>query len=127
MSIHGPLVMVGHDSLGVIDNCGDLPLLSVDNARSTLSCLDPTGCAAPAAPKSRSLGRDSNQASGHCSEHLAVRQKLGGCAPKEARATTAGVPSQCLPLWCPLSLLGLQVVLVQGFPVVVGHTHLWSE
>ena len=43
-----------------------------DHARSTSSCLAPTGGAAQAAPSCRFLGRGSDQASGHCPEHLAV-------------------------------------------------------
>ena len=43
-----------------------------DHARSTSSCLAPTGGAAQAAPSCRFLGRDSDQASGHCPECLAV-------------------------------------------------------
>ena len=57
---------------GARDNCSDLPLPPVDHARSTSSCLAPTGGAAQAAPSCRFLGRDSDQASGHCPECLAV-------------------------------------------------------
>ena len=54
-------------------------------------------------------------------------QQLHGCAPRGVRATTGAVPSQCPSLWCPLMRLGLQVVLGQGSPVLVGHAHIWSQ
>ena len=57
---------------GIRDNCGGLPLPPVDRAGSTSSCLSPTGGAAQAAPSCRFLGRDIDQASGHCPECLAV-------------------------------------------------------
>ena len=44
----------------------------VDHMRSTPSCLAPTEGAAKPAPGCRVLGRDSDQASGHCPERLAV-------------------------------------------------------
>ena len=59
-------------TFGVSDNCGGLPPPPVDHARSTLSCLAPRGATASASPSCRVLGRDSDQASGHCPEHLAV-------------------------------------------------------
>ena len=57
---------------GARDNCSGLLLPPVDHARNTSSCLAPTGGAAQAAPSCRFLGRDSDQASGHCPECLAV-------------------------------------------------------
>ena len=67
-SVHRPLVVTS----GVRDNCSGLPLPPVDHARSTLSHLAPIGGAVPAAPSCRFLGRDSDQATRHCPEHLAV-------------------------------------------------------
>ena len=52
-------------------------------------------------PTCRVLERDSDQACGHCLEHLVVaaaRQYV----PRRVRATTGGVQLQCPPLWCPL-------------------------
>ena len=72
MPVHRTLVVAGTPTSGVSDNCGDLLLPPVDHARSTSSCLAPTGDAVPAAPICRFLVRDSDQASGHCPEHLAV-------------------------------------------------------
>ena len=57
---------------GIRDNCGSLPLSPVDHGRSTLSHLAHIGCAAPAAPNCRVLGKDSDQMSGHHPEYLAV-------------------------------------------------------
>ena len=57
---------------GVRDNCGGLPLPPIDHARSTPSCLVNAEVASQRAPSCRVLGRDSDQACGHCLEHLAV-------------------------------------------------------
>ena len=51
---------------------GFMPVPSADPARSTLSHLAHAGGAAPTAPSCRVLGRDSDQVSGLCPEHLAV-------------------------------------------------------
>ena len=50
----------------------DLAPSPADHARSTWSCLGPTGDAAQAAPSCTFLGKDSDQAYGHCPECLAV-------------------------------------------------------
>ena len=57
---------------GVRDNCSGLPMPPVEHARNTMSCLAHAGGAAQFAPSCRVLGRDSDQAFGHCLEHLAV-------------------------------------------------------
>ena len=56
----------------VRDNCGGLPPPPADHASSTPSHLAYAGSSEPAAPSHKVLGRDSDQASGHCLEHLAV-------------------------------------------------------
>ena len=62
---------VTHTS-GVRDSCSRLPLPTADNARSTPSHINHARGAVPAAPSCRILGRDSDQASLSCPEHLAV-------------------------------------------------------
>ena len=57
---------------GVRDNCNGLPLPPVDHAGSTPTHLGHAEGTAAGAPCSRILGRDNDQASGHCPEHLTV-------------------------------------------------------
>ena len=57
---------------GVRDNCLGLPLPPVDYARSTLSHFAHAGGVVPAASSCSVLGRNSDQVSGQCPEHLAV-------------------------------------------------------
>ena len=72
VSVHGPQVVARHIHLWSQRYCGGLPPPPVDHARSTLSCLAPMGVAAQTAPSCKFLGRDSDQASGHCPECLVV-------------------------------------------------------
>ena len=111
---------------GVRDNCGDMPLPPVDLARSTLSGLAPTGGVAPVAPGYRFLGRDNDQASGCCPEHLAMA--IAGWVCSQG--------SESNNRWCSIAMsssavlsevVGLQLVLAQGSPVLVGHDPLWSQ
>ena len=80
VSVHRPLLVASHCHLRTKDNFGDLPLPSVDHARSTSSCLAPTGGTAQAALSCRFLGRDSGQASGHCPECLVVATAVQVCS-----------------------------------------------
>ena len=46
VSLHGPLVVASTPTSGAREKCGGLPPSPVDHARSTSSCLAPTGGAA---------------------------------------------------------------------------------
>ena len=73
VSVHGPLMVVSHSHIRSQRLLwGFAPVPPVDHARSTSSCLAHTGRAAKAAPSSRLLGRDSDQASGLYPECLAM-------------------------------------------------------
>ena len=82
------------------DNCGGLPPPPVYHKRNTLSHLDPTGGAAKAAPSCRFLVRDSDQASGHFPEHLAVAVVGQVCSHESEsnnRWCSVTVPSSVVP------------------------------
>ena len=84
---------------GVRDNCGGLPPPPVEHARSTQSFLAPIGIAAKAALSCRVLGKNRDQASGHCMEHLSVlaaRQvypRVQGCDSNKSLYSVTMPPS----------------------------------
>ena len=105
---------------------GGLPPSPVDHARSALSCLAPTGGAAQAAPSCRFLGSDSDQASGHCPECLAVAAAGPVCSQRsESNSRWCSITMSFSV--CPLRWLGLQVIFDQVSPGAVGRAHLWSQ
>lgn len=65
---------------GARDSYGGLPPPPADHARSTLSRLAHAGGAVLATSSCRVLGRDSDQASGHCPECLAVAAAVWVCS-----------------------------------------------
>ena len=84
---------------GIRDNCGGLPLLPADHARSTLSHLAHIGGAAPAASSCGVLGRDSDQVFGCRPEHLAVAAAAQVCSQGSENNSIwclVAVPSFCL-------------------------------
>ena len=99
VSVHRPLLVASHCHLRTKDNFGDLPLPSVDHARSTSSCLGPTGGTAQAALSCRFLGRDSGQASGHCPECLVVAAAGRVCSQENEsnKWYSVSMPSSVLP------------------------------
>ena len=110
---------------GIRDNCGSLPLPPADHARSTLFCLAHKGGAAPAASSCRVLGRDNDQASGRCSEHLEVAAAgwrcSQGCESNNVWCSVA-VPSF---FWQTPEVTGSQVEPTHRPPVVAVHASLW--
>ena len=99
----GMKVVLGHDpkwqcatpTSGVRDNCGGISQPSADHARSTPSPLSHTGGATPAAPSCRVLGRDSDQASGHCPDFWAVADAGQVCSQG----------SESNDMWCLFEVL----------------------
>ena len=96
----------------------------VDHARSTSSHLTPTGGVTPAAPSCRFLGGDSDQASGHFPEHLAVAAAGWVCSQ--------GRESNNVVLGCGALPFLLTPVVTEATggthsqaPIVAGHTSLW--
>ena len=118
VSVHQPIS-------GARNNFSNLPLPPIDHARSTSSCLAPTGGAVQAAPVAGSW-------EGTVIKHMGTAQsvwqwqQLGGYAPRGARATTGGVLSVSFSV-VPSEWLGLQVIFVQVSLVAVHHAHLWSQ
>ena len=86
------------------------PLPPADHARSTLSHLSHTGCAAPAAPSCRVLGRDSDQVSGHQPEHLAVASARQVCSQGSKRNS----------VWCLVAVPSFFFFIFLPTPEVTG-------
>ena len=95
-----------------------------DHARSTSSCLAPTGGAAQAAPSCRFLGRDSDQASGHCPECVAVVAEGQVCSQGSESNRWFSITMSSV---VPSEVVGAASDFCSGPPVVVGHAHLWNQ
>ena len=70
--VHGPLVVVGHSHHWSQRKLQWFAPPPVDHAINNPSCFTHMGCTAQDALICRFLGRDSDQASGHFPEHLAL-------------------------------------------------------
>ena len=80
---------------GARDSYGGLPPPPADHARSTLSRLAHAGGAVLATSSCRVLGRDSDQASGHCPEFWAVADAGQVCSQG----------SESNDMWCLFEVL----------------------
>ena len=112
-------------SSGVIDKSGGLPPSPADHERSTLSHLAHTEGAEPAFPSCRFLGKNSDQASGHCPEHLLVAADRWVCSQGSKRNNR----------WCfiamssvvPSEVTGAASDSCSGLCMAMGHAHLWNQ
>ena len=116
---HITQMAVGHTHLWDRDDCGSLPLPPADQAKSTLSHLAHAGGAAPAAPRCRVLGRDSDQVSGSCPEHLGVA--TAGCVSSQGSESNN---SLCLIAMPSSEVIGTTLVPVQVPLLGADYDHL---